>query len=128
LLYPARRLWKSIIHDCSQSSVESQILGKNRIDDIPCSLASEIWFNFLKTGNIERLKGICNHNIYDIEGLALILEAMIIIGNNFYTNQFNYDIERIAVSFYRFAYKKMKAGNYKEPLQINRHIHKTASK
>lgn len=118
LLHPARRLWKRIIHDCSQSSIERQILGKDRIDDIPGSLAPEIWFDFVKNGNTERLRKICNHNIYDIEGLASIFEAMLIIGDNFNTDRFNYDRERVAVSFYRYAYYKMKSGNYEEPLQL----------
>ncbi|MDR1840142.1 MAG: ribonuclease H-like domain-containing protein, partial [Treponema sp.] len=55
LLHPARRLWKNIIHDCSQASIETRILGLDRSDDIPGALAPEIWFEFLKTGRTERL-------------------------------------------------------------------------
>jgi len=119
LLHPARRLWKSIIQDCSQSSVEKNILGIDRIDDIPGSLAPEIWFEFLKTGATERLMGICDHNLTDIKGLAGILTAMIsIAGDLFKTDKFNYDIERIARSVYIYAYRQMVIGNYKKPLEL----------
>ena len=118
LLHPARRLWKSIIQDCSQSSVESKIIGIDRVDDIPGSLAPEIWFEFLKTGNTERLIGICNHNIYDIKGLASIFEVIMEISNRFENCKYKYDIERTAISFYKFAYQQMKKGHYEKPLEL----------
>jgi len=77
LLHPARRLWKSIISDCSQGSVEARILGISRENDVPGALAPEIWFEFLKTGETGRLMGICDHNRADIAGLASILAAMV---------------------------------------------------
>jgi len=119
LLHPARRLWKSIIMDCSQSSVEEKILGIERIDDIPGSLAPEIWFEFLKTGKTERLIGICDHNILDITGLAGILAVMISIADDiFIIDKYEYDLERLARSVYVYAYRQMLAGNYKKPLEL----------
>jgi len=97
LLHPARRLWKNIIQDCSQKSVESDILGINRIDDIPGSLAPEIWFEFLKTGETERLMGICDHNLSDITGLAFILSAIVSIADNPLGAKYNYDAGRLAL-------------------------------
>jgi len=119
LLHPARRLWKTIIMDCSQSSVETKILGLERINDIPGSLAPEIWFEFLKTNATERLIGICDHNLSDIKGLALILYVMIEIAKEpFKTNKYNYDLERLARTVYVYAYKQMMIENYKEPLEL----------
>ncbi|MCL2800674.1 MAG: ribonuclease H-like domain-containing protein [Treponema sp.] len=119
LLHPTRRLWKTIIQDCSQSSVESNILKIERTDDIPGSLAPEIWFEFLKTGATERLTGICDHNVSDIKGLAGILSAMISIAESpFKTDKYNYDTERLARSVYAYAYRQMLIGNYKEPLAL----------
>jgi len=119
LLHPARRLWKSIIHDCSQSSVEKNILGIDRIGDISGSLAPEIWFEFLKTGAAERLIGICDHNISDISGLAGILSAMIIISEDLFNiEKYQYDQERLARSIYAYAYRQMLICNYKEPLKL----------
>jgi len=79
LLHPARRLWKRIIFDCSQGSIETKIIGLDRSGDIPGALAPEIWFEFLKTGKTERLMGICDHNKADISGLVSILAVMISI-------------------------------------------------
>jgi len=97
LLHPARRLWKNIIQDCSQKSVEENILGLNRIDDIPGSLAPEIWFEFLKTGETERLMGVCDHNLSDITGLASIFAAIISISENPFSAKYNYDVGRLAL-------------------------------
>ena len=119
LLHPARRLWKNIINDCSQSSVEKNILGINRIDDIPGSQAPEIWFEFLKTGETERLFGICDHNLSDITGLASILAAIISIAQKpFEEVEYKYDKERLTRFIYKYAYRQMLIGNYKEPLEL----------
>ena len=119
LLHPARRLWKNIIHDCSQGSIEAKILGIKRIDDIPGSLAPEIWFEFLKTGETERLIGICDHNLSDITGLAAILAAIISISQKpFEKAEYEYDKERLTRFVYKYAYKQMLIGNYKEPLEL----------
>jgi len=105
LLYPSRRLWKNLIHDCSQGSVERNILGINRVDDIPGAMAPDIWFDFLKTGETERLMGICNHNIYDISGLAGIIEAVISIVKDPYDCKYKFDIERYAL-YWRHFFRK----------------------
>jgi len=119
LLHPGRRLWKSIIQDCSQSSIETRLLGLDRTGDIPGSLAPEIWFEFLKTGAADRLMGICDHNLSDIKGLAAILSAMITIAQApFNTEKYNYDTERLARSVYAYAYRQMLIGNYEKPLEL----------
>jgi len=107
LLHPSRRLWKNIIQNCSQASVETKILGIDRSDDIPGSLAPDIWFDFLKTGNNERLLGICNHNKADIQGLASIFAAVISIAQNPLAAEYSFDLERIAL-FWRIFLKRKK--------------------
>jgi len=97
LLHPSRRLWKSIINDCSQGSVEARILGIKRENDIPGALAPDIWFEFLKTGRTERLFGICDHNVLDIAGLSSILTAMISIASDPLGCEYIYDLERLAL-------------------------------
>jgi len=101
LLFPARRLWKNIIRDCSQSSIETKILGLDRSGDIPGALAPEIWFEFLKTERTDRLMGICDHNTADIKGLATILSAMITIAEDPFNVKYDYDKGRLAL-FWRF--------------------------
>ena len=76
LLYPARKLWKRILPNCSQATVETLIPGLDREGDIPGAMAPDIWFSFLKSGNTKELMGICEHNILDIKGLACIILLM----------------------------------------------------
>jgi uncharacterized protein YprB with RNaseH-like and TPR domain len=97
LLHPARRLWKNVIHDCSQGSIETLILGLDRSGDIPGALAPEIWFEFLKTGRTDRLTGICDHNTSDISGLATVLSAMILIAGDPFNAKYDYDAGRLAL-------------------------------
>jgi len=105
LIHPARRLWKRIINDCSQASIEKNILGINRKDDIPGALAPEIWFEFLKTGNTERLKGICDHNICDISGLTGLFAMIISIAKDPLNEIFTYDIEKLALYWRKYLRK-----------------------
>jgi uncharacterized protein YprB with RNaseH-like and TPR domain len=79
LLYPSRRMWKRILPNCSQATVETMALGLDRTGDIPGSLAPDIWFDFLKSDGSEaaarRLLGVCDHNVKDIEGMAALFGA-----------------------------------------------------
>ena len=121
LLHPARRLWKNIINDCSQASIETQILGIDRKDDIPGALAPEIWFDFLKTGRHERLIGICDHNSADIAGLASILAAVILIAEDpIGEKKYRYDLQRLALYWreYLRRIEKYEKGLIDSELQI----------
>jgi hypothetical protein len=76
LLHPARRLWKRILPSCTQGNIEVSVLGLDRTGDIPGAMAPDIWFSFLKTGETEALRGICDHNVKDIFGLARLFSAL----------------------------------------------------
>jgi uncharacterized protein YprB with RNaseH-like and TPR domain len=104
LLHPARRLWKTVLDDCSQGTIETNILGLDRTGDISGALAPEIWFDFLKTGNAERLMGICDHNCRDIAGLSAILYAMSRIAEDplIMVKKYRYDIEQLALRWRSF--------------------------
>jgi hypothetical protein len=103
LLYPARRLWKRILPNCSQGEIETSILGLDRSGDIPGALAPDIWFDFLKTGLAPPLLGICEHNKKDILGLAAIFAALgyIAADPEGIHKRYNYDVENLAFRFRR---------------------------
>jgi hypothetical protein len=103
LLHSARRLWKTVIGDCSQQSVETRILGLDRSDDTPGALAPEIWFDFLRMGNAWRLFGVCDHNAADISGLASMLAAMIRIAADPFAGEYLYDRGRVALRWREYA-------------------------
>ena len=73
LVYPARRLWRRRLENCSLVTVEREALGVDRGEDMPGSEAPDAWFDFLKRGESERLLRICDHNLRDLEGLAAVL-------------------------------------------------------
>jgi uncharacterized protein YprB with RNaseH-like and TPR domain len=76
LLHPCRRLWKRVLPDCSQGTVETLILGLDRSGDTPGEQAPDIWFSFLRSGDPSALSGICDHNVKDIAGLAVLFLAL----------------------------------------------------
>ena len=120
LLHPARRLWKNVINDCSQASIETRILGIDRSGDTPGSLAPEIWFEFLRTGETERLISICDHNCADITGLSSILAAMISIADDPFGSDLRYDHERLALYWRGFlrTTEQLKSGAQFDNLRI----------
>jgi uncharacterized protein YprB with RNaseH-like and TPR domain len=143
LLHPARRLWKKILPDCSQGTIETAILGIDRTGDIPGAMAPEIWFSFLKNANDDThaaLLKIAEHNRRDITGLAAIFSAMTRIASDprAATKAINFDLESLAIRWYamsgttgqkllqyaaetghhraglQYAYALLKAGKYDE--------------
>jgi uncharacterized protein YprB with RNaseH-like and TPR domain len=104
LLHPARRLWKNILPGCSQSLIETEILGLDRSGDTSGAEAPDIWFDFLKTGKIEALTGICDHNIKDITGLARLFTALADIASDPLSGmeRYRFDPEGLALRWRRF--------------------------
>lgn len=103
LLHPCRRLWKRVLPSCSQAAIESHILALDRSGDIPGSLAPDIWFSFLKTGESTELVKICDHNARDIAGLLGILDALCKIAENPFkeSEKFRCDLESLALWWHR---------------------------
>jgi len=102
LLHPARRLWKRLLPNCSQATIETGILGIDRTGDIPGAMAPDIWFAFLRHGETEPLLGICEHNRRDIAGLAAIFSALVSIADDPFeaAKNSNYDLEALALRWY----------------------------
>lgn len=74
LLHPARRTWKLRIGSCRLCRIEEYILGQPRSeDDLPGSEVPQRYFEFLKTGKMELLNDIIEHNRQDIYTLGLLL-------------------------------------------------------
>ena len=117
LLFPARRLWKRILPNCSQATLETYILGLDRTDDMPGSMAPDIWFNFLRSGDDfsghktearNALLKICEHNVKDIFGLASLLRVFteIAAAPQKAAECFNVDEENLAMCWRRFFYRQ----------------------
>lgn len=76
LLYPARRLWKRRLENCSLSTVERDILGVIRDDDVPGYLIPEIYFKYLRTKDARAIKQVFEHNLQDILSLVALVSRM----------------------------------------------------
>ncbi len=72
LLYGARRLWKLRFESCRLVELERQILGHERVGDVPGELIPQLYFDFLRTGRADRLKAVLEHNALDILTLAFL--------------------------------------------------------
>jgi len=111
LLHPSRRLWKNILSDCSQATIEVQILGLDRTGDVSGALAPEIWFSFLRDGDNAASRGellsICDHNAKDATGLAALFLALTQIAADPFKsrNTFRFDDKALALFWWK-AVKK----------------------
>jgi hypothetical protein len=103
LLHSARRLWRGVLPNCSQATVETEILSLDREGDLPGAFAPEAWFDFLNTGDPGRLLQICAHNSRDIRGLAGILGCLCRIAADPLEEgeRYSADIEQLALVWQR---------------------------
>ncbi|MFK7695326.1 ribonuclease H-like domain-containing protein [Paenibacillus sp. HJGM_3] len=72
LLYPSRSLWRNTLPSCRLSIVEKSRLGLSRHDDVPGSMAPELYFLFLAERNPAVLAGVFEHNEKDVMTLAAL--------------------------------------------------------
>lgn len=78
LLPVARRLWGRRLPDCRQTTVENEAGCSHRgADDIPGHLIPAAWWNFVRRGETGTLREVCEHNLWDLQGMAAILDASI---------------------------------------------------
>ena len=100
LLYPARRLWKKRLESCSLSTVERDILGVIRENDVPGYLVPEIYFRYLKTKDARALKQVFEHNLQDILSLAALVSRMCcLVEDPFNNTKYGMDIFSIGKMF-----------------------------
>jgi uncharacterized protein YprB with RNaseH-like and TPR domain len=72
LLFGARRLYRFAFESCRLVELEGQILGVERIDDVPGSMIPYLYFEFLRTRSAHRMWAIFEHNAFDILTLACL--------------------------------------------------------
>jgi uncharacterized protein YprB with RNaseH-like and TPR domain len=72
LLHTARRLWKRRLSDCSLASIEREIVGFARENDVPGFIIPHLYFEYLNTGDAGPLAAVFRHNQWDILSLAAL--------------------------------------------------------
>ena len=76
LLHPVRRLFSSRWTDCRLISLEQNLLGFRRVDDLPGSEAPAAWFSYMRSGHAAALLKVVEHNRQDILSLAVAHSAL----------------------------------------------------
>jgi len=120
LLYPARRLWKKRLESCSLSTVERDILGVIRENDVPGYLVPEIYFRYLKTKDARALKQVFEHNLQDILSLvALVSRMCFLVEDPLNNTEYGMDIFSIGKMFDEEKRYEQSTHYYTEALKHN---------
>ncbi len=73
LLYPTRRRYRGRWENCRLATIERQVLGVVREDDLPGSEAPAAWLSYLRGGSARNLRRVADHNCQDLKSLAGLL-------------------------------------------------------
>jgi hypothetical protein len=73
LLYPARRLIAHRLENCRLSTIEAQVLGLIRRNDVPGADIPQRYFDWLRGGDARLLQDVFAHNRLDIISLAALM-------------------------------------------------------
>lgn len=76
LLYESRKLYKGTLPNCKLQTIEKEICGRFRDDDIPSAEIPAAYKTFIRTGNTKKIGNIIQHNLYDIFTMADIMTRM----------------------------------------------------
>ncbi len=73
LLHISRSLWKYSIENCKLKTLEIDLLGIERQDDIPGELIPDVYFDYLRSRNLEKIERIFYHNRFDVISMLACL-------------------------------------------------------
>jgi uncharacterized protein YprB with RNaseH-like and TPR domain len=76
LVYWARRLWRRTLGDCSLGSIERQVLGVRRGQDVAGHEVPGIYLDYLRRGWSARLPLVWEHNLQDVRSLAALFARL----------------------------------------------------
>lgn len=72
LVHAARRFWKRRLQDCSLGNIEREVLGVERLGDVPSYLIPQMWFDYLRTEDARPLRKVFYHHKMDILSLVAL--------------------------------------------------------
>ena len=72
LLFPTRRRYRGVWENCRLGTIERQVLGVVREDDLPGSEAPRAWLDYLRGGSARDLRRVADHNAQDLRSLAAL--------------------------------------------------------
>ncbi|MEP6632963.1 MAG: ribonuclease H-like domain-containing protein [Luteimonas sp.] len=72
LLFPTRRHYRGVFENCRLATIEREVLGVQRQDDLPGAQAPAAWLTYLRGGSAANLRRVVEHNHQDVVSLALL--------------------------------------------------------
>jgi len=72
LLYPSRRIWRGAYDNCRLITLESQLLGMERVNDVPSEWIPYLYFDYLQTGDASKIHRVFYHNQMDIFSMVAL--------------------------------------------------------
>ncbi len=73
VLHLSRKLWRGHLPSCSLKELEVEILRTERSEEeVPGWMIPEIYFDYLRTGDTEKLSNVVYHNAQDVVSLAAL--------------------------------------------------------
>jgi uncharacterized protein YprB with RNaseH-like and TPR domain len=76
LLHLGRNLHKGRFEDTRLGTLERELLGFHRQDDVPGHLVPSCWFHFLRTGDAGPLAGVLLHNLHDVVSMVVLADRL----------------------------------------------------
>ena len=73
LLRPARRVFAARCADCRLTTLEREVIGLERLDDVPRASIPALYFDFLRSRRAAPLAPVFDHNRHDILSLVALL-------------------------------------------------------
>ena len=73
LLHVARRVHKHANRQCRLTALERDVLGFERENDVPSGEVSGLYLHFLRTGDGSALRGVVEHNAWDVVTMASLV-------------------------------------------------------
>ncbi|MEO6170981.1 MAG: ribonuclease H-like domain-containing protein [Lysobacter sp.] len=77
LLFPTRRRYRGVWENCRLATIERELLGIVREDDLPGSEAPAAWLSYLRGGPSSLLRRVCAHNHQDVVTLARLMLRLV---------------------------------------------------
>lgn len=72
LLYPSRKIWKGAYENCRLVTLESKLLGMERVDDVPSEWIPSLYFDYIQTGDARKIHRVFYHNQMDIFAMVAL--------------------------------------------------------
>jgi len=108
LLYPSRKIWKGAYDNCRLVTLESQLLGMERGDDVPSEWIPYLYFDYLKSGNAQKIYPVFYHNQMDILTMVALAGRIHLVYHDPYVARPRKGVEHLALGrlFWEHGYRE----------------------